>query len=103
MYETDEDHSFRQRNSDEMVKHQGGHAEPAKAAASPRHDAARRAQGPVADISHGPDRAGDEPGTVDRCPGRGHGNILTVEAFPPVPRAPARSGAQNTGEDLLQV
>src|SRR5664280_3179959 len=90
-------------DSEDLVQHPGRPSEAGTRGVAPGHTPADRTQRPGTAVSDGVDHAGGVDRARDRHPGAGAPGLSPVAAVTLVPGAPAPGGAEDAGEDLLQV
>ena len=85
-----------------MVQHRSRHAQPAAAAAAPRHPGTRHPGATVGRVRRGADRTGNVRRTVHRHSRGGTGDLPHLEADAAGTRHRTGEGARHAGENLLQ-
>ncbi len=85
-----------------MVQHRSRHAQPAAAAAAPRHPGTRHPGATVGRFRRGADRTGNVRRTVHRHSRGGTGDLPHLETDAAGTRHRTGEGARHAGENLLQ-
>ena len=90
-------------DSEDLVQHNGGHAEPPGGGAAPRHRQAGEPRRSCPAFPHAPDRAGGVIAAGDPDSRADPGHLHPLEADTDVSRPSPREGGGDEVEDLLQV